>query len=50
MCCAGRRFRTLGQVTAKVRDYLKSGVRLVWLVNYEERLVTVYRPNRTLEL
>lgn len=33
--------------TLKVREYFKSGVRLVWVVDPEERTVTVYRkPGR----
>ncbi|HET6575823.1 MAG TPA: Uma2 family endonuclease [Fimbriiglobus sp.] len=30
-------------VTRKVADYLDNGVPLVWVVDYEERFVTVYR-------
>lgn len=40
----------LSKVNGKVRDYLGSGVKVVWLVDYEERRVTVYRPDRTLEV
>jgi Uma2 family endonuclease len=29
-------------VMAKIGDYLRNGVRVVWLVNYEERFVTVF--------
>jgi Uma2 family endonuclease len=32
---------------AKVRDYLNNGVKLVWLADYEDRTVSVFRPNRT---
>jgi Uma2 family endonuclease len=32
-------------VLAKVGDYLRNGVRTVWLVNYEERFVTVFTPD-----
>jgi Uma2 family endonuclease len=32
---------------AKSRDYLKNGVKIVWLVDYEERTVAVFRPNMT---
>jgi Uma2 family endonuclease len=39
-----------GAVNRKVHDYLSSGVRVVWLVDPEERTVTVYRPAKTLEL
>ncbi len=39
-----------GRVTRKISDYLRNGVSLVWLVDYEERIVTVYRPDRPFEL
>lgn len=29
----------------KIRSYLRSGVKLVWLVDFEERFVSVYRPD-----
>lgn len=32
---------------AKVRDYLNNGVKVVWLVDYEDRTVSIFRPNRT---
>lgn len=35
-----------GKVTRKVDDYLNGGVKVVWVVDYEERNVTVYRPGR----
>jgi Uma2 family endonuclease len=35
-----------GKVNAKIADYLNNGVKLVWLVDYEEHRVIVYRPNR----
>lgn len=38
------------KVNAKVADYLANGVRLVWLVDYEERKVTVYRPGQSLRV
>lgn len=34
-----------GQVLAKVDDYLRSGVRVVWLIDPESRTVRVYRRN-----
>jgi Uma2 family endonuclease len=34
-----------GKTTQRVGQYHKSGVALVWLVDPEDRLVTVYRPN-----
>jgi Uma2 family endonuclease len=30
------------EVMAKVAEYLQNGVRTVWLVNYEERFLTVF--------
>jgi Uma2 family endonuclease len=33
-------------VAAKVRDYLESGTRLVWILDPPSRTVTVHRPNR----
>jgi Uma2 family endonuclease len=30
---------------AKISDYLRNGVRVVWLVDYEDRTVSVHRPN-----
>jgi Uma2 family endonuclease len=35
------------KVNQKVQDYLQSGVKVVWVVDYEERNVTVFRPDRT---
>ena len=37
-------------VIAKARDYLNGGVKLVWLVDYEERTVCVFRNDRTPEI
>lgn len=34
------------RVTRKITDYLKNGVALVWLIDPQNRDVTVYRPNR----
>jgi Uma2 family endonuclease len=34
-----------GRVNAKIHEYLDNGVKIVWHVDYEERNVTVYRPN-----
>lgn len=39
-----------GKVTRKVKDYLRSGVKVVWVVDPEERSVTVYRPGTDLEI
>lgn len=38
----------MSKVNAKIATYLRSGVRLVWLVDFEERVVTVYRPQQDL--
>jgi Uma2 family endonuclease len=35
------------RVNEKVRDYLTGGVKVVWVIDYEERNVTVFRPDRT---
>ncbi|MGL4549693.1 MAG: Uma2 family endonuclease [Gemmataceae bacterium] len=39
-----------GRVNAKIQEYLTHGVKVVWQVDYEERNVTVYRPNRGMEV
>lgn len=36
----------MGKVNAKIMAYLRNGVRLVWLVDSEERIVTIYRPQQ----
>jgi Uma2 family endonuclease len=36
------------KVNEKIADYLRNGVKMVWLVDYENRKVTVYRPDRSL--
>ena len=38
------------QVVAKVEACLTNGVKVVWQVDYEERNVTVHRPNRSMEV
>src|SRR5438128_8124659 len=38
----------LTQVNQRISQYLKRGVPLVWLVDPELRLVTVYRPGKDL--
>jgi Uma2 family endonuclease len=35
---------TPAKIGRKIRDYLKAGVRVVWLVEPEQRTVTVHRP------
>jgi Uma2 family endonuclease len=37
------------RVNAKVADYLANGVKVVWLVDFEERKVSVHRPARAVE-
>lgn len=39
-----------GKVTRKVDDYLNGGVKVVWVVDYEERNVTVYRSGQQLSV
>jgi Uma2 family endonuclease len=39
-----------GATNAKIREYLASGVKFVWLVEHEERCVTVYRPKQDMEV
>ncbi|MDY3554659.1 Uma2 family endonuclease [Gemmata sp. JC717] len=39
-----------GRVNAKIQEYLTNGVKVVWQVDYEERNVTVYRPNKMMEV
>jgi Uma2 family endonuclease len=39
-----------GRTNAKVRDYLDNGVKVVWAIDYEEENVTVYRPDKPLEV
>jgi len=39
-----------GRVNTKIREYLANGVKLVWQVDYEERIVTVYRQNTQFEV
>ena len=35
---------------AKIREYLRNGVKIVWLVNCEERNVIALRPNQQVEV
>lgn len=35
-----------GKVNAKIQEYLTAGTKVVWLADYEERTVTVYRPGQ----
>ena len=39
-----------GRVNSKIQEYLTNGVKVVWQVDYEERNVTVHRPNRGMEV
>jgi Uma2 family endonuclease len=38
----------MSKVNAKIAGYLRGGVRVVWLVDYEDQKITVYRPDRSL--
>ena len=37
----------MSRVNAKILDYHRNGVPVVWLVDYEDQQVTVYRPNQS---
>jgi Uma2 family endonuclease len=39
-----------GRVNAKIREYLAHGVKIVWQVDFEERNVTIHRPNALMEI
>jgi Uma2 family endonuclease len=39
-----------GRMNAKIQEYLANGVKVVWQVDFEERNVTVHRPNRSMEV
>ncbi|HEV3384128.1 MAG TPA: Uma2 family endonuclease [Gemmata sp.] len=39
-----------GKINTKIREYLTNGVKVVWQIDYEERNVTVHRPEKTLEI
>jgi Uma2 family endonuclease len=39
-----------GRMNAKIQEYLTNGVKMVWQADYEERNVTVHRPNRSMEV
>ena len=36
------------EVNEKIEAYLKNGVKVLWLVDYARRKVTIYRPDKTL--
>lgn len=38
----------MSEVNEKIAEYLLSGVKVVWLADYEQKKVTVYRPDRGL--
>ncbi|OWK46991.1 hypothetical protein FRUB_00690 [Fimbriiglobus ruber] len=40
----------VSKTNSKMADYLKNRVKLVWLVDYEERKVTVFRPDWRLDV
>lgn len=37
-------------VNEKIEDYLQGGVKIVWLVDPEDKIVTVYRPDQSLKV
>lgn len=39
-----------GRINQKIVDYLKNGVRVVWLIDPDERTVTLYRPADSLQI
>jgi Uma2 family endonuclease len=41
---------TVLELDEKIEEYLQAGVRLVWVINPELRMVKVYRPDRTEEI
>lgn len=41
---------SFSRVQAKVADYLAHGVRLLWIVDPEDRSVTVYRPDQAMRI
>lgn len=38
------------RVTRKIRDYFAAGTRLVWVVDPDDRVTTVYHPDRPVEI
>jgi Uma2 family endonuclease len=38
--------QTWSQIVAKVAEYLKMGVKIVWVVDYKVRRLTVFKPDR----
>ncbi len=39
-----------GRTNAKVRDYLDNGVRLVWVIDCDEKNVSIYRADKPIEV
>jgi Uma2 family endonuclease len=39
-----------GKTNMKIRDYLDNGVKIVWVIDCDEKNVTVYRPGKTIEV
>ncbi|WP_418904126.1 Uma2 family endonuclease [Moorena producens] len=37
-------------VQAKVREYMENGARLGWLIDPQNKVVEIYRPNQDLEI
>ncbi|MDY7022617.1 MAG: Uma2 family endonuclease [Cyanobacteriota bacterium] len=40
----------LTDVQEKMKEYIDNGVRLGWLINYEEKFVEIYRPTQPVEM
>lgn len=38
----------MSKVNAKIAGYLRGGVKVVWLVDYEDHEITIYRPDKSL--
>lgn len=39
-----------GRLDRKVQDYIRGGVKLVWIVDFEEKTVSVHRPGKSVEV
>ncbi len=44
------RAASLKTVQAKVREYMENGARLGWLIDPQNKVVEIYRPNQDLEI
>ncbi len=38
----------MSKVNLKIASYLRNGVKVVWLVHYEDQTITIYRPDKSL--